>query len=681
VALTGAAVLATLGASNAAAVTCDGPASADAGVPALLTGCGDANAGDLAPAFGIDRSDLDRIDVTETPSGTVVRMQQEYAGIEVFNAQLALRYDRRGELDMVQASTVPEPRLGTVPTVSAADAIAAAGFGGGQAELVIYPSDQQALLAWHVQRATSEAALNAIVDASDGGVLRSWNAAFEATADTPVFNPNPVQTSGLLTLDDGNDLDAGADAHATTETLDLLGSATSISGAYAADTNVLAAPGDPSRTPTGGPTNFESANVYYAITEAQKKIQALGFTDVNNRTQGFNVNILVDDNSNYNSVTRDLTFGSGGVDDAEDADVVLHEYGHSIQDNQVPGFGDGIEQGAMGEGFGDFFAGMFYVDQGDAAYQATRRYCIAEWDATAYNPFVAAGDGSGCLRWIDGTDQDGGSDIGRYSNTPSNVHDDGRFWSAGMTCIFEGLGGNPAARDKALRLVIDSQQGLVPIDDNTAFEAQIRAMIVSDQNLYSGNDVQLIRNCANERGLATLAETAPTDSTPPDVTPVVDPAAPDGANGFYTRDVTVSWTVSDPQSPATKTGCDPVTIAADTPAAGTTLTCTATSGGGMTSKSMTIKRQAAAPKTTITKHPRKRTARKKARFKFTANLNGASFKCSLDGERFSRCDSPQKFRVDLGKHTFEVEATSAAGKTERKAASFTWKVKERKKRR
>ena len=98
-----------------------------------------------------------------------------------------------------------------------------------------------------------------------------------------------------------------------------------------------------------------------------------------------------------------------------------------------------------------------------------------------------------------------------------------------MTCIFEGLGGNVAARDKILRLVIDSQQSLVAISDNTAFEKHIAAMIVSDQNLYGGADVTLIRTCADQRGLATLAETDPGDSSPPQVTAVVDPATPDGA--------------------------------------------------------------------------------------------------------------------------------------------------------
>ena len=43
-------------------------------------------------------------------------------------------------------------------------------------------------------------------------------------------------------------------------------------------------------------------------------------------------------------------FGKGGVDDAEDAEVIWHEYGHAIQDAQVPGFGAGHEAGVDGRG-------------------------------------------------------------------------------------------------------------------------------------------------------------------------------------------------------------------------------------------------------------------------------------------------------------------------------------------
>jgi len=50
-----------------------------------------------------------------------------------------------------------------------------------------------------------------------------------------------------------------------------------------------------------------------------------------------------------------LRFGKGGVDDAEDAEVILHEYGHAMMDSQmIPfGFGTSVEALSIGEGFAD----------------------------------------------------------------------------------------------------------------------------------------------------------------------------------------------------------------------------------------------------------------------------------------------------------------------------------------
>ena len=79
---------------------------------------------------------------------------------------------------------------------------------------------------------------------------------------------------------------------------------------------------------------------------------------------------------------------------------------------------------------------------------------------------------------------------------------------------------------------------------------------------------------------------APTDTTPPSITPTVTGTA--GTNGWYTSNVTVSWLVIDNQSAVTSSsGCDAVTLITET--TGQTLTCSATSTGGTTSKSVTIK--------------------------------------------------------------------------------------------
>ena len=69
------------------------------------------------------------------------------------------------------------------------------------------------------------------------------------------------------------------------------------------------------------------------------------------------------------------------------------------------------------------------------------------------------------------------------------------------------------------------------------------------------------------------------DTTPPVVT--ADVQGPLGNNGWYTGDVHISWTVTDPETAvSTTTGCNTGTQTSDTVGAG--FTCTAISGGGTT---------------------------------------------------------------------------------------------------
>ena len=81
------------------------------------------------------------------------------------------------------------------------------------------------------------------------------------------------------------------------------------------------------------------------------------------------------------------------------------------------------------------------------------------------------------------------------------------------------------------------------------------------------------------------------DSTPP----VVEPTVLGVSSGdWYTSDVQVTWSVDDLESTVTSTsGCGPSSITSDTP--GVVLTCTASSEGGTTSKSVNVRRDATAP--------------------------------------------------------------------------------------
>ena len=84
----------------------------------------------------------------------------------------------------------------------------------------------------------------------------------------------------------------------------------------------------------------------------------------------------------------------------------------------------------------------------------------------------------------------------------------------------------------------------------------------------------------------------PSDSTAPVITP--DIVGTLGNNGWYTSNVSLSWSVVDNESAiSSKSGCDNVSIASDQ--AATTYTCSATSAGGTASESVSIKRDATAP--------------------------------------------------------------------------------------
>ena len=86
------------------------------------------------------------------------------------------------------------------------------------------------------------------------------------------------------------------------------------------------------------------------------------------------------------------------------------------------------------------------------------------------------------------------------------------------------------------------------------------------------------------------------DSTGPVITPNVGGTL--GSNGWYVSDVTVNWTVVDNESTvSSQSGCETQNVTSDTaaPSGPPTFTCSATSAGGSSSQSVTVKRDATPP--------------------------------------------------------------------------------------
>jgi hypothetical protein len=223
-----------------------------------------------------------------------------------------------------------------------------------------------------------------------------------------------------------------------------------------------------------------------------------------------------EDNSFYDPgpnppLTGSIGLGPGGVDDAEDADVINHEYGHAVQDSQVPGFGDGEQAGAIGEGFADYLAAdmsrTYTPDTAGADVDA----CIAEWDVLGLSPPLD------CLRRVDST-----MTLSQAQASPScasDVHCVGEVWSSALWAIRGSLGG-PAAD----RLIIQSQFSLTP---NASFQDASKALLAADRSpaLYNGAHQALLRDILSSRGLIDLEHL---DDTPGDATPLTVPGQASG---------------------------------------------------------------------------------------------------------------------------------------------------------
>jgi len=111
----------------------------------------------------------------------------------------------------------------------------------------------------------------------------------------------------------------------------------------------------------------------------------------------------------------------------------------------------------------------------------------------------------------------------------------------------------------------------------------------------TGND----SNSAPPLGVSSCYnDTTIFDNTPPVITPTITGTA--GANGWYTSNVTVSWTVTDSESGIkTSTGCATSNLTSET--TGTTLTCSATNNAGLSSSnSVTVKIDKTGPTATLT---------------------------------------------------------------------------------
>jgi hypothetical protein len=305
-----------------------------------------------------------------------------------------------------------------------------------------------------------------------------------------VFVPNPVQSLGIETLTDQKDSDAAVPpaAYHSVQLTNLDGSGF-LHGDYA---TVKSATGNPAFSPTNtfaytrSQDEFEQVMAYYWITQAQRYIQSLGFGTtrraIDEQPQRVRINQLGYDNSfATDHPTLELRFGKGGVDDAEDAEVILHEYGHAIHFSQNFSFAS-EEAGAISEGFGDYWAVTFsdVVSRSLGVPTMTPLGCVADWDSVSYTSGPVH-----CLRRVD-------TNAHYPESLNGEVHHDGLIWSRALWDI-RGALGNVRADTIILQGSFDFP--------GTSMADLATSTVAAAQQLYGNAAAQAVMRAFVDRGI------------------------------------------------------------------------------------------------------------------------------------------------------------------------------------
>lgn len=196
-------------------------------------------------------------------------------------------------------------------------------------------------------------------------------------------------------------------------------------------------------------------------------------------------------------------------------------------------------------------------------------------------------------------------------------------------------------------------------DGNSTFPADLSA--ITGPHASDGIGSQTASCSYTDGGGLTAAASVTysiVDPSAPTIGYVLNPASPDGSNGWYKSNVTLTWNVSEPESPNSlqKTGCVDQNVTADQTE--TTYSCSATSAGGSAGPvSVSIKRDGTAPTIGGSQSP-------------AANANGwnnsdvtVSFTCSDATSGVATCSGPTTLSGEGANQSATGNATDNAGNT------------------
>ncbi len=218
---------------------------------------------------------------------------------------------------------------------------------------------------------------------------------------------------------------------------------------------------------------FEEVNIFYHLSGFRRYLDSLGFASLANHP------LLIDahgmdgaDQSAFSPLQNRLAYGDGNVDDAEDAAVVVHEYGHVLSHASLAFGNSGEERRSIEEGICDYLAGSYSKSCSDYEWQN-----LFKWDG--HNEFWAGRTLTSPKQYPD--------------NLIGQMHKDGEIFSSALMTMELTM-----SRKLVNQLVLGTMPFLIP-DMTMPLAAQ--AFLETDSSLFGGIHTPLLVQIFNSKGI------------------------------------------------------------------------------------------------------------------------------------------------------------------------------------
>ncbi len=335
-------------------------------------------------------SDLELIEIKDSPAGHHVGFQQMYQDVPVMRSLTVISINNQNSISMVVNGHKPDISVNIIPTIQEDQALqfAKQAIGTENAydifppvtNLMVYEDSTHFFhLIWKSLIFPSEPQGEwlVIIDAHNGEILEKFNTVFNYVQGTGrIFNPDPGTALRDFTLPDSNDedypeLQPAYDTVTLNDLNDAVGAIYKVRGRYAWSEDIQAPYDDIvfrfdpddfifNRSYNG----FEEVNIYYFIDKCRRDIGNLGFTPTwdyldPNGSEAIAFDARGElDGAFYYPENEYMTFGvpSGSQDAGEEINIIIHEYGHALHDALMIGGLDNADPDTEGisEGIGEY---------------------------------------------------------------------------------------------------------------------------------------------------------------------------------------------------------------------------------------------------------------------------------------------------------------------------------------